>query len=113
MLYRLSYMSINQKTKLERAAGIEPASSAWKAEVLPLHNARAARLVAISLGLERQAVCRAVPSMTLIGDILRLSCKLKFLTPTRPKQEHDHWRFPQHEHVYQFRLQQVLCVHFP
>ncbi len=26
---------------LERAAGIEPASSAWKAEVLPLHNARA------------------------------------------------------------------------
>jgi hypothetical protein len=27
---------------LERAAGIEPASSAWKAEVLPLHNARAA-----------------------------------------------------------------------
>ena len=25
---------------LERAAGIEPASSAWKAEVLPLHNAR-------------------------------------------------------------------------
>jgi hypothetical protein len=27
---------------LERAAGIEPASSAWKAEVLPLHNARVA-----------------------------------------------------------------------
>ena len=25
---------------MERAAGIEPASSAWKAEVLPLHNAR-------------------------------------------------------------------------
>ena len=25
---------------LKRAAGIEPASSAWKAEVLPLHNAR-------------------------------------------------------------------------
>ena len=24
----------------KRAAGIEPASSAWKAEVLPLHNAR-------------------------------------------------------------------------
>ena len=27
---------------LERAAGIEPASLAWKAKVLPLHNARAA-----------------------------------------------------------------------
>ena len=25
---------------IKRAAGIEPASSAWKAEVLPLHNAR-------------------------------------------------------------------------
>ena len=30
---------------LERAAGIEPASSAWKAEVLPLHNARALMLI--------------------------------------------------------------------
>ena len=29
-----------KKEFLERAAGIEPASSAWKAEVLPLHNAR-------------------------------------------------------------------------
>ncbi len=28
--------------RLERAAGIEPASLAWKAKVLPLHNARAA-----------------------------------------------------------------------
>ena len=27
---------------LERAAGIEPASLAWKARVLPLHNARSA-----------------------------------------------------------------------
>jgi hypothetical protein len=25
---------------MERAAGIEPASLAWKARVLPLHNAR-------------------------------------------------------------------------
>ena len=31
---------------LERAAGIEPASLAWKAKVLPLHNARAACLLA-------------------------------------------------------------------
>ena len=37
MLYLLSYMSI---AFLERAAGIEPASSAWKAEVLPLNYAR-------------------------------------------------------------------------
>jgi hypothetical protein len=27
--------------EMERAAGIEPASLAWKAKVLPLHNARA------------------------------------------------------------------------
>ena len=29
------------KERMERAAGIEPASLAWKARVLPLHNARA------------------------------------------------------------------------
>lgn len=29
---------------LERAAGIEPASLAWKAKVLPLHNARSTPL---------------------------------------------------------------------
>jgi hypothetical protein len=34
---------------LERAAGIEPASSAWKAEVLPLHNARSTDSCPISL----------------------------------------------------------------
>ncbi len=28
---------------LERATGIEPVSSAWKAEVLPLHNARSGK----------------------------------------------------------------------
>ena len=28
---------------MERAAGIEPASLAWKAKVLPLHNARAVK----------------------------------------------------------------------
>ncbi len=31
-----------QENRLERAAGIEPASLAWKAKVLPLHNARIA-----------------------------------------------------------------------
>ena len=33
--------SLKPATLIKRAAGIEPASSAWKAEVLPLHNARA------------------------------------------------------------------------
>jgi hypothetical protein len=33
-------MSTNLYQYLERAAGIEPASSAWKAEVLPLNYAR-------------------------------------------------------------------------
>src|SRR5690606_16718108 len=44
VLYRLSYMSSKPSTawhcKLERVAGIEPASSAWKAEVLPLNYTR-------------------------------------------------------------------------
>ena len=34
--------------KLERAAGIEPASLAWKAKVLPLHNARSTEARPIS-----------------------------------------------------------------
>ena len=37
-------MSISFKAALERAAGIEPASSAWKAEVLPLNYTRGNRL---------------------------------------------------------------------
>ncbi len=32
--------SFSKEIILERAAGIEPASLAWKAKVLPLHNAR-------------------------------------------------------------------------
>ena len=47
VLYRLSYMSLEltrnllrAPAHLERAAGIEPALSAWKAEVLPLNYAR-------------------------------------------------------------------------
>ena len=35
VLYQLSYVSF-----LERVAGIEPAPSAWKAEVLPLNYTR-------------------------------------------------------------------------
>jgi hypothetical protein len=35
VLYQLSYVSV-----LERVAGIEPAPSAWKAEVLPLNYTR-------------------------------------------------------------------------
>ncbi len=34
---------------LERAAGIEPASLAWKAKVLPLHNARSTGVLPMSL----------------------------------------------------------------
>ena len=41
VLYRLSYMSLITFVFLERVAGIEPASSAWKAEVLPLNYTRA------------------------------------------------------------------------
>jgi hypothetical protein len=37
VLYRLSYMG----GRLERVMGIEPTSSAWKAEVLPLNYTRA------------------------------------------------------------------------
>ena len=40
---RVNPIRADQQTReiLERAAGIEPASLAWKAKVLPLHNARA------------------------------------------------------------------------
>jgi hypothetical protein len=42
VLYRLSYMGNIQtaQPKLERVMGIEPTSSAWKAEVLPLNYTR-------------------------------------------------------------------------
>ena len=40
---------------MERAAGIEPASLAWKAKVLPLHNARAVDARHISGDFGRQA----------------------------------------------------------
>ena len=43
VLYLLSYIG-----NLERVAGIEPASSAWKAEVLPLNYTRA-QLITVSL----------------------------------------------------------------
>ena len=45
VLYRLSYMSLKSNlrpVRLERVAGIEPAPSAWKAEVLPLNYTRSA-----------------------------------------------------------------------
>ncbi|CAH0063083.1 hypothetical protein SMJ63A_170046 [Stenotrophomonas geniculata] len=51
MLYRLSYVSrvlhydmnsiIFKVHSMERETGIEPAPSAWKAEVLPLNYSRA------------------------------------------------------------------------
>jgi hypothetical protein len=49
VLYRLSYMGLtsssasDRSTTLERVVGIEPTSSAWKAEVLPLNYTRATR----------------------------------------------------------------------
>ena len=48
VLYRLSYMgkgtSLNDSpARLERVMGIEPTSSAWKAEVLPLNYTRKSR----------------------------------------------------------------------
>ena len=45
VLYRLSYVSRN----LERVVGIEPTSSAWKAEVLPLNYTRPTPKLATSL----------------------------------------------------------------
>ena len=41
---------------MERAAGIEPASLAWKAKVLPLHNARSVWSASISLVFGRQVM---------------------------------------------------------
>jgi hypothetical protein len=49
VLYRLSYVSdelgfsneLSAKRSMERETGIEPAQSAWKAEVLPLNYSRA------------------------------------------------------------------------
>jgi RNA polymerase sigma factor (sigma-70 family) len=39
--------AFRNQQEMERAAGIEPASLAWKAKVLPLHNARAAWCISI------------------------------------------------------------------
>ena len=52
VLYRLSYVSVELivlrvvlrvASPMERETGIEPAPSAWKAEVLPLNYSRAGR----------------------------------------------------------------------
>ena len=40
------------RIKLKRAAGIEPASSAWKAEVLPLNYARAGTKDQLTIGVK-------------------------------------------------------------
>ncbi len=53
VLYRLSYVSVflflpftwSALRSLERETGIEPAPSAWKAEVLPLNYSRAGNLL--------------------------------------------------------------------
>ena len=40
------------RAMIKRAAGIEPASSAWKAEVLPLNYARARTKDLLSVGVK-------------------------------------------------------------
>ena len=40
------------RIKIKRAAGIEPASSAWKAEVLPLNYARARTKDLLTIGVQ-------------------------------------------------------------
>ena len=40
------------RIKIKRAAGIEPASSAWKAEVLPLNYARARTKDLLTVGVK-------------------------------------------------------------
>lgn len=57
---------------LERAAGIEPASLAWKAKVLPLHNAREpAPDGPKSGGVEGIRTLETLPSAPLAGVCLR------------------------------------------
>ena len=61
VLYRLSYVSVElwcvsrgfkQKQAMERETGIEPAPSAWKAEVLPLNYSRAGEVLVEGGGFE-------------------------------------------------------------
>ena len=60
---------------LERAAGIEPASLAWKAKVLPLHNARSGVVIrhrgevgngVIEHGQESSALRHHLPERNLV-----------------------------------------------
>ena len=66
MLYRLSYMSAVFLT-LERVAGIEPAYSAWKADVLPLNYTRCVKRSFIRLveggGFEPPKLARQIYSL--------------------------------------------------
>ena len=55
-----SRRSLKPAALIKRAAGIEPASSAWKAEVLPLHNARTST---DKLPLLKGGVCVSTPSL--------------------------------------------------
>ena len=58
-----------KEENLERAAGIEPASLAWKAKVLPLHNARPVNSSHISYCSERQE-----REMKHLGQLRNLCC---------------------------------------
>ena len=60
VLYRLSYMST--RTKLERAVGIEPTSSAWKAEVMAIIRCPRAIMVE-GAGFEPAKLSRQIYSL--------------------------------------------------
>ena len=57
--------NIRNVEDLERATGIEPVSLAWKAKVLPLHNARAD----LSLALYRGMLKRGVSVLRQMHDL--------------------------------------------
>ena len=60
-------MSIKPDPFMERAAGIEPASSAWKAEVLPLHNARITTLQVALINSKAALILPYNPTYLFIG----------------------------------------------
>ena len=75
---------------MERAAGIEPASSAWKAEVLPLHNARITTLQVALINSKAEtfqaAAIHVVPRMLKPGTLLNLVAGGGFEPPKLSRQ---------------------------
>ncbi len=59
-----------ERVVLERATGIEPVSLAWKARVLPLHNARSAEALRMSPSFTRQDdVARLMTGQVISGEV--------------------------------------------